>query len=218
MLYYGLGIGIFIYLSVKNGYLVLDLRQSVFLFLTLSLVFIQWFLKTKHIHSKFLIFIQVFVLLAYFFPQYFTFLEKINHKNMRRLFRGYNKLRGWTDNKFKEIGDSISKKRFDDDDEITVASTADIDENEIIEMKRILEKKEEKLRKHKKKKKKIKTKMKNNNDDDDDTHFEIQLQKPKYRSRKRKISKKVKFNEDSPSQDEINSMIENIANVFANNK
>lgn len=207
MLYYGLGIGLFIYFSLKNGYLVLDFRQSVFLFLTLSLVLLQMFLKSKNIESKVLIVIQILVLLAYFFPQYFTFLEKINPYNLRRLVRRYKKFRIYADEKFKDFMENMNKKKIEED-ELTVASTADIDEEEIEEMRKMLEKKEEKL-KRRKKRKEAQLKLKNEED-------ENEIPKFKRRNRKRKISNKVKFNE-TPSQVEIESMIENIASVFAKN-
>ena len=201
MLYYGLGISLFIYFSLKNGYLVLDFRQSVFLFLTLFLVFTQLFLKSKNIQSKFLLFIQVFVLLAYFFPKQFAFLEAINPHNMRRLGRRYKKLQNWLDNKVKNMMEKMNEPKFDDE-ETTVASTADIDENEIEEMRKLLEKKETKLKKRKERK----AKMNEEN---------IDLKKPRKRRLRRKSSKKVQFEEENQmSQQDISNMIDNIASVL----
>ena len=206
MLYYGLGIGIFLYFSVKNGLLVLDFRQSIFLFLTISLVLAQIFLNEKKIQSKTLIFIQIFVLLAYFFPKQFAFLEAINPYNMRRLARRYRKLQSWADEKFQSVMENMNSKNYDDE-ETTVASTADVDEDEIEEMRKLLEKKENKL-KRLKEKKKVKLKIKEDEEE------------PKRRRRKpkRRISskmKKVQFEEENQmSQEEISNMIDNIASAL----
>ena len=206
MLYYGLGIGIFLYFSVKNGLLVLDFRQSIFLFLTIALVLAQIFLNEKKIQSKTLIFIQIFVLLAYFFPKQFAFLEAINPYNMRRLARRYRKLQSWADEKFQSVMENMNSKNYDDE-ETTVASTVDVDEDEIEEMRKLLEKKENKLKRIKEKKK-VKLKIKEDEEEP----------KRKRRKPKRRISskmKKVQFEEENQmSQEEISNMIDNIASAL----
>ena len=208
MLYYGLGIGIFLYFSVKNGLLVLDFRQSIFLFLTIALILAQIFLNQKNIQSKFLIFIQIFVLLAYFFPKQFAFLEAINPYNMRRLARRYRKLQSWADKKFQSIMENMNSRKYDDE-ETTVASTADVDEDEIEEMRRMLERKEQKLKKRKDKKK-IKLKL----NEENDSPAKSRRKKLRKKS-KSNMKKKVQFEEENQmSQEEISNMIDNIASAL----
>ena len=197
MLYYGIGIFIFTFYSIKNGYLVLDFRQTVFLFIIGILFLIQWVLSAQNKKSNFLIVMQIVVLLAYFFPNQFSFLEEINPKNMRRLTRQYGKLRKWMDTKVQSYFD---KKN---DDDMTVASTVDtiIDENEINEMRRLLEEKEARLRKRRKKEESNKSKR-----------------RLKSRKNAEKRLKKVRFDEERDSQVskiDMDMIIDNIASEFS---